>query len=272
MRILVYHIWLSILLLLVSLSACETFTDWPLEPDGDSRLVVEAILVDRTIRQEILLSQSFASINDSAPGVTDAQVSVEANGRVYDFVADPREAGRYLSAERFKVQRNLLYTLSVEWQGTAYTASSELSRVGPIPTVRFIQHPQRDSLRISEFVDIFHPNQQAMYEIDIDWRHIYNDSTARARLYYYTFSSVHISELIRPDRERIWFPPGSIVVVKKFGLNDDFADYLRSMAIETDWNGIFYYTDSGNLPSNLSNDAYGFFSTCAVLVDTLIAE
>ncbi|MEN0046930.1 MAG: hypothetical protein AAF806_07735, partial [Bacteroidota bacterium] len=87
-----------------------------------------------------------------------------------------------------------------------------------------------------------------------------------------TFSSVHLSALSRPEKEIVSFPKGSQVIVKKYGLNDDFAAYLRAKAIETEWNGTFFYSTAENLPSNISNDALGFYSTCAVLVDTLIAE
>ncbi|MEM7370576.1 MAG: DUF4249 family protein [Bacteroidota bacterium] len=262
--------WLILTMLLIS--ACETFTEWPLQPESDTRLVVEAILTDERIHQEMRLSKSYAGINDSVPGVADAEIEVEANGVSYRFLPDPSEAGLYRSQEPFKVLDQLLYKLTIHWQDSVYTASSELSFVGPLPRIRFQKHPRRDSMALGDVGNIFSTSQQAMYEVNIDWSHLVNDSLARARMFYYTFSSVHISELIRPSRERIWFPTGSIVIVKKFGLNDDFADYLRAMAIETDWNGTFYYTDSGNLPTNISSDGIGFFSTCAVLSDTLIAE
>ena len=85
-------------------------------------------------------------------------------------------------------------------------------------------------------------------------------------------NSVDVNGFFRPPRDTIVFPVGSQVAIKKFGLNDDFATYLRSLAIETEWNGNFIYGASANLPTNISNDGLGFFSTCAVVMDTLVAR
>ena len=81
-----------------------------------------------------------------------------------------------------------------------------------------------------------------------------------------------ISERFPPPRQPVPFPKGSIVLIEKFGLNHDFADYLRALNIETNWNGTFFYSSGSNLPTNIEGGALGFFSTCATVKDTLIAR
>jgi hypothetical protein len=93
-----------------------------------------------------------------------------------------------------------------------------------------------------------------------------------ARLYYYTFSTLHISEFLPPPREDVIFPAGTIVHIAKYGLNADFAAYLRAIAIETTWNGNWFYGNPENPPTNLTGDAIGFFATCAVLRETVVVE
>jgi len=254
------------------LSSCEVFIGRELKLEGESKLVVEAILTNEQISQQIRLSQSHHMFNGEAPAVTDAKVRVEANGVIYDFIPDPAEPGLYKSETPFSVFSNLVYTLGIDWQGQNYSASSQLSAVAPLQVITFIEEQNSDSLSLGTFAPIYNVNQQSMYEVNIDWSHLSNSVPAKARLYFYTFNSVHISELIPPKKEKVLFPRGSIVRVKKFGLNDDFAAYLRAMAIETDWSGNFLYAEPENLPTNIYQDAYGFFSTCAVLSDTLVAE
>lgn len=259
-------------LLCLTFFACEEYREWELETSEESYLVVEAILTDENIRQEIKLSQSFPDINGAVPAVTDAEILVEVNGVQYTFSHNDTEPGSYLSDQSFEIINNLIYSLEIKWQGERYAAQSELSNVSPIPTFSFEENGDVDSLVFSRFIHVFNPSQQAMYEMDIDWSHLSNEENTHAIQYFYTFNSVHIGQLVFPRREQVRFPRGSIVEVKKFGLNDDFAEFLRAMALETEWSGYVYYATPDNIPGNISNGALGFFSTCAVLRDTLIAE
>ncbi|MEM8892497.1 MAG: DUF4249 family protein [Bacteroidota bacterium] len=259
-------------LLCLSFFACEEYREWELETTAENFLVVEAILTDENIRQQIKLSQSFADINGTVPPVTDADILVEVNGVQYIFSHNEAEPGSYLSDQAFDVKNNLIYTLEIFWQGERFAAQSELSNVSPIPTFGFEENGDTDSLVFSRFVHVFNPNQQAMYEMNIDWSHLSNEPNSRALQYFYTFNSVHIGQFVFPAREKVRFPRGSIVEVKKFGLNDDFAEFLRAMALETEWSGVVYYATPDNVQGNISNGALGFFTTCAILRDTLIAE
>lgn len=264
----------SILIIISStlLFSCEEFTTWDLDLDAEKQLVVEALLTDENTKQEIRLSQSFNELNGEALPVEDAIVYVEANGVIYPFSPMASDPGLYLSENPFAVRRNLTYSLNINWQGKLYDASSKLSSVGPIPTISFFEDSNTDSLQLAEIGGLFNLNEQSMYEVNISWDHLTNIAPTEARLFFYSFNSLHISEFIRPEKAKVVFPKGSIVEVRKFGLNDDFAVYLRALAIETEWNGSVFYGQSDNLPTNISNEGIGFFSTCAVVVDTVVAE
>ncbi|MFT5169169.1 MAG: hypothetical protein ACI8P3_004417 [Saprospiraceae bacterium] len=262
----------AVLLIAVSVLACREAIDWELKSGENGRLVVEAILTDELTFQEIKLSKSYDGLNEEAPTVNEANISVAVNGFSIRFFADSLNAGCYKSEVPFAVINNLEYTLNIEWQGERYEAKSFLSNVAPIPEITFQPVGTNGNLSFNESSFLYNANQQAMYEMNIDWSHLSTDSITKAKIIFYTFSSLEESELVRPDFEDIIFPTGSIVILKKFGLNDDFANYLRSLAIETDWNGGAFYSAPSSLPTNISNNGLGFFSTCAVVVDTLIAE
>lgn len=260
------------ILLCMGFLSCERYTAWELEEDSETRLVVEAILTDENSFQEIRLSQSFISPNGRAEGIIDAQVQVEANGVVYGFLHVPGSPGLYLSERPFGVFANLSYHLKIDWQGEVYEAVSKLSRVAPIPGFSFVPKANTDELSFGTVPDLYSLDQQAMYEVDLDWSALHADTPNQAKMYFYTFSSVHITGLLLPKKEQVYFPKGTQVHIRKLGLNEDFAAYLRALLIETDWSGNFYYTTPENLPTNISNQGLGFFSTCAVLKTSLTAE
>lgn len=257
---------------LFSLAACEEATEWDFQEGTNGVLVVDAVLTDEFAQQSIQLSLSYDGLNEAPPPVPDATVTVEVNGTTLVFNPDPNQAGWYRSELPFAVVDKLPYQLNIDWGGQRYQATSELSTVAPLPGMDFLPYKQTDSLFLSEFAPIYNANQQAMYQLEIDWSHLSLAGPSRAKLLYFTFSTLNSGALIRPAADTIAFPKGSRVVAKKFGLNDDFANYLRAMALETSWRGSVFYGPPANLPTNLSGGALGFFSTCAVLSDTLIAE
>jgi hypothetical protein len=265
------HVFIALSFMLF-LTACEGFTEWERSPSTEQPLVVEAILTNELRHQEIKLSRVFSNPNDEVPGVTDALISVETNGVDYEFQADLTRPGTYVSSIPFTVVDNLTYNLAIEWEGTLYQASSRLSSVGPMPAITFRQIGTSENYTFVDFAPIISTSQQAMYEVQVDWSHLNPDTTNQILTYFYTFNSIHVNELIRPPKEQIAFPLDSKVMVKKYGLNDDYADFLMSMLIETEWDGNFYFANSENLPSNISNGAKGFFSTCAVVIDTLVVK
>lgn len=258
--------------LIFLLSACEEATDWSLDSGENEKLVIEGILTDEFKLQNIRLSLSGDELNGAVLGVGDASVEVEVNGAVIAFAADSSTPGLYTSEIPFAVLDNLTYRLQIIWQDELYTAASELSTVAPMPAIRFLPYAGTDSLRFDDFAPLYNANQQAMYEMNVDWSHVTNDEDAEAKLLFFTFNTIDISALIRPVQDTVRFPRGSRVIARKYGLNDDFAVYMRSLAIETYWRGGIFYGAAASLPTNISNDGLGFFSTCAVLTDTLIAE
>lgn len=269
-----YSIILS-LLLFPLLYSCEEPIKWALEAGENQNLVVESILTDEMAIQEVKLSLSFDSLNGSPTPVLDAIVKVNANGISYNFSesAATDSLGYYLSEIPFRVVNDLLYELEIVWQGESYFAESRLAPVAPIPELLFSNKVNSDSLFFNGIDSLlFNPNQEAMYEMNIDWRHIENEGIREARFVFYTFNTINGNALFRPSRERVFFPSGSIVMVQKFGLNEAFADYLQAVASETEWNGGPINEAPANVPTNINNGGLGFFSTCSILRDTFIVE
>jgi len=123
----------------------------------------------------------------------------------------------------------------------------------------------------------YSPLEQALYEADLDWSHLagydHPDSVSRARLLFYTLSTIDVSYIVFPqDREQVFFPGGSNVVFSKYSLNNEYGAYLRALLSETQWQGSLFESARGNLPGNISNGGLGYFSACAVVRETLVVE
>ena len=233
---------------------------------------MEAIITNELKTQEIRLTQSYNDQNGIPVPVSGAEVTVSDGQNSLSFLEDNAEAGSYLSPVPFRAQIGKTYTVEIQWNGQTYHAENEMIPVYPMNQPTFSPYGNTDSLTIGNVAPLYSPNEQAMYEINIDWSHLSSSEPNRAKLFFYTFSTVDISELFPPEKETVVFPKGSIVIEKKHSLNEDFAAFYRALALESDWQGGFYDENSASLPTNISNGAVGFFGVSAVLRDTLIAE
>ncbi len=263
----------ALLFCLLLLLSCEEATDWDLKTGENGQLVVEAIMTNEAKRQEVLLSLSYDDLNGQPIAVTDAIIWLTNGQGTFPFPADPDQPGRYLSILPGAVQTNTNYQLHMEWNGEVYSAESKMGQVFPFAALDFLPAGQGDGLKLrKEPFPLYSIHQQAMYIIDIDWSHLSSEEPNRARQIHYTFKTIDVNELFRPEQEEVIFPKGSKVIVKKYGLNDDFAKYLRALVMETEWQGGVFDEASASLPTNVSNGGLGFFSVCPVLSDTLVAE
>ncbi len=115
-----------------------------------------------------------------------------------------------------------------------------------------------------------------MYEAIVHWDHLpgYNhpDSISSRSMLYFTFNTIDVSHNIFPqDYQNITFPAGSIVYISNFSLNPQQGAYMRSLVSQTYWQGSLFESARGNLKGNISAGALGYFSTNAVIRDTIVA-
>ena len=256
----------------LTLIACEHVIDWELKTGDNQKLVVEAIITDEFKIQELQLSLSTNGPNDVPPAIEDAIVNIFVNQDTYAFEHDPARPGHYKSGLPFAATPNTQYDLFIIWQGQEYFAKAFMGAVSPFPPATFTPFAETDSFTVAQVASVYHPTEAAMYELNINWQHIFPSDSSQAKLYYYTFNTVDVSELAPPPRELVVFPRGSIVIEKKFGLQNDFAAFLRAQVMETEWKGGVFDEASASLPTNISNDGLGWFGVCAVKVDTFLVQ
>lgn len=259
------------LFFLFGLLSCEEAVDWEFQPDENDFLVIESIITDELKFQEVKLSLPFADLNDLPIPVSGAEVVLNDGQQDILFLEANNQPGRYLSEQAFAAKMQNNYRLEIGWEGQTLHAENQMVEILPFGPIKY-KTVGTDSLSIEEVAPLYALNEQAMYEVDIDWTHLIPSNTSQAKQFFYTLSTVDVNELFRPPKEVVVFPKGSIIIEKKYALNPEFAAYIRSFLMETEWQGGIYDENSSSLPTNISNGGVGFFAVAAVLTDTLIAE
>jgi predicted DNA-binding antitoxin AbrB/MazE fold protein len=264
-------IQLAICLLLLLQNCGVEPTDWDYQSGDNGKLVVESILTTEQKIQEVRLSLSRDDINGKPPPVTGAVVTVSNGQMDVPFWESPTEPGLYQSLQPGAVIPGVIYRLNVLWEGQAYEAENQLVHVLPIPEINF-DRKSADSLSLANPPGVFSANEQAMYEFNIDWTELSGSDSSRAQQVFYVFQTLDVNGIFKPDAQTVYFPKGSKIIVRKYGLNEDFAEFLRTLAMEVEWQGGLFDEASSSLPTNVSNGAFGYFAVCAVRLDSLVAQ
>ena len=263
---------LSAFCLLIFLQACEEATDWDFQNGKNGKLVVEAIITNKPETQEIKLSRSYDDINGIPAPVSGAIVFIN-NGQIdIPFLEVASSPGTYRLPQAGAAQMGINYELEIELDNQTYTASNSMVQVFPFGNPSFALADDSINLKLASTPDLYSTVEQAMYEIDIDWSAISNEQPTAAKQTFYTFKTIDVNEIFKSQPKEVKFPRGSRVIITKYGLNDDFAGYLRALVMETEWQGSPFDEESSSIPTNISGGGLGYFGVCAIRRDTFFAN
>lgn len=260
---------LAIIILTIFFS-CEKAIDWQFQMDADTtKIVVDGIITSENKFQTIKLSLPVACYNCPPVMLSGASVVVSDGQNDYIFAEDSLNKGIYVSTEKFYGIPGKTYYLTVNYNGKTYSAQAEMISVTDFEKVSYVLDSSKNLYKLTNLPSVFSLNENAMYEITIDMSELpeYADSSyeqSHIVLYYYRLTSIDISEIAHPDKEKIYFPYGSKITEKKYSLTPEHAEFLRSLLLETEWRGGLYDIEQGNVETNIT-DGYGYFGACAVI-------
>lgn len=262
----------NLLILLAFLAAgCEKEIQWTFQTDNNFRLVVDGIITNELKPQCIKLAHTSSDQNQGWQPVSNAIVVVSDSLTDYEFAESDGEAGHYYSAS-FQAVVNQKYRLMITYGSNIYEASAESVPVTPPGEAVFVKDQDKNLFR---FV-YKNEGQPSMTEVFYDWAAlpdycvIYGYCNAQET--FYTLNNVDVNEIFSAPKQTIYFPEGTVIIRKKYSLNEAHQEFVRSLLMETEWSGGIFDTQHGNTATNISNGALGFFATCMVMSDTLLAE
>lgn len=258
-----------ILLLLLVLPGCETQYNWDIQGDGTVRLVVDGIITNELKAQEIFLTRTNQDLNLPSVPVSGAEVLVSDGVNTYKFEESETEPGMYLSAP-FQAAINNTYQLAIDLNGNQFTAISSVEPVSQLEEMNFVWDEEKGLYRYIPYKQ----GRPSMTEILYNWSTTpaYCDTmgSCYAQETFYILDNVDVNAVFGPEKQIIYFPAGTELIRRKYGITYKHQQFIRSLLIETEWRGGVFDVLQGNVPTNLSNGAIGYFAACSVVSDTTV--
>ena len=264
------RLWFYIIGFIILLG-CEEATDWNLDTEATELLVVEAQITNELKSHVVKLSRTISDLNAEPEPVSGAFVVVGSEGDASLFIEFPIGSGMYYS-DTTQAVVGKVYQLYINVNGKEYNALTQMVPVTPLKPLSYYLVNEEEGLYEINFQD---SNQPSKKEYWISWGHLPDfqelslDETL-ARTFHYTLESIDVNQLFNPDKDKIRFPAGSIVLRKKYSMSEDQQAFYRTFLSETQWRGSPFDVQKGNVITNLSEGAIGYFSASTVVSDTTI--
>ena len=242
----------------LGLSSCEKVIDIDLNTP-ETQLVIEGNITDQLMRQTIRISRSVPYTESNVyPPVSDATVTVTDNeGRAWNFVET--QPGKYTSA-RFKGESFLTYTLRVTVDDAAYTATSTMPQAVKLDGLGlkvftfgdeqnkqvevYYQDPDR---KANQYRYVMKVNGLPVKRIFVENDRFTDGKEATSTLFY------------NPDNDNEKLKEGDEVEVEMQSIDKPVYTYWYAISQQTQ-NGPAAGVTPANPPSNISNNALGYFS------------
>lgn len=262
------YILLFLFALLMGWSCGEEEIPWDLQAESSNLLVVEGMITNERKVHEIKITKPMADANSDPEMVSGALVNifVDTNSvRLREM-----EPGLYKTGPNARAVFGKVYTLFIYFQGTEYYATAWMVPVTPMDPLQYHKIEGQNNLYA---LDLSESDDPSMVEINLDWSHLpaYQGAPpedTHARIVYYTVNSIDVNEMFRPDKEIVYFPAGTRVSRRKYSLSPPHEDFVRTLMAETEWRGGSFDVQPGNVQTNLSEGAIGYFSASTVVADS----
>jgi hypothetical protein len=264
MKKLLFHIILFLLLF-----SCEEKIDFNVESQETIRLVVEGMITNEIKAHKVKLSLPVRNLNESPQPVSGAFVAITDQQNTFVLEEDPENPGLYLTDNMVQGVFGKLYTLYIRIQEYEFAGSSFMVPVEPLQPLNITACDESGE---SFNVETLGTGDPFMMEVDYDWSTNGScaESSCMAREVIYHMNSVDVNEIFKPEQEVVCFPAGTIIKRKQYSLNDDHQNYVRAMMNETNWRGGLFDVERGNIPTNMSAGAIGYFAASSVVSDSAV--
>ena len=262
----------TLLYIFIALSffSCEKKVDWPLQDQKNDMIVVDGMITDEQKQHQVKLSLPVSQLNESPQPVSGATVTISDHDSNYVLTEQPVNSGIYKTDSFAFGKPGQNYTLKILYNGKEYGAQSYMLS-GETFTPLIYTKVSRDSVyHITWVANPYNPENFAMWEILLDWSTVpgytnIDPEKCKARLLYYTLPTLDVSQVLTNELQKIYFPAGTHITERRYTINAEYAAFIRALLSETNWQGGLFDSSHANLPTNVSDNAMGFFSACAVV-------
>jgi len=266
------YIYTFFIIILLSMS-CEKAFDWDYENNAKDLIVVEGIITNEVTFQRIKLTHPTAVPHDENVPIINAQLIVSIGNIHYPFTQDTAVQGLYISDVAFSANTNQATLLSISYNNKTYIAQDKMIQISPMLRAHFDKVNNNSDWYVINPYYGFYSSEQAMWEITADWSFLPEFTntpidSCKARLYFFSLHNIDVSQIFAPEKQKVWVHKGAQITQKKYALSSQHAQFWRSLLLETEWRGGLFDVSQGEIYTNLSDGAVGFFGASMVLKDT----
>lgn len=251
------------------MASCAKQSDWVPEGSGPDLIVVEGVLTNEAVRQSIYIHHSIQGLNEEPVPVSGANVLISNETNTYQLTEDPDQAGTYLSDSVVVATLDKNYSLLILYNDLVYSAQSYMVAGKSFPELSYVKNDDDDLYHISYVASAFESQDPAMWEVLLDWSMVpgyghLEPEICKRKLLFYTLPTLDISQIFAPVVEEESFPAGTRIDQRRYSLNPEHAAFIRTLLLETSWQGGVFPSAPANVITNISEGGIGFFGVCAV--------
>jgi len=261
--------WMLLLAVLMFLFSCgEEAIEWELDTHIPDLLVVEGVITNQRNTHEVRITLPVADPADTPQPVSGAVVAIFDGSNALTLTET--SPGIYHTTPNVRAVYNKLYTLYILNGGMEYYAPSYLTPVRPLDQLQYRKAQGQQNW----YELLLHETQDAsMMEIWLDWSHLpafreLPSEETQARIVYYTVKSIDVNKMFKPDKQKVYFPVGTRVIRRKYSMNTFQEEFVRTLMAETEWRGSWFDVQPGNVQTNLTEGAVGYFSVSTMVADS----
>jgi hypothetical protein len=258
---------ISIILLSV---CCEEDIKWDLKTQKSNIIVVEGMITNERTQHQVRLTRPVQRLNETPEPVSGATVTISDQNSTFILDEYPEGSGLYLT-DSIRGVFGRLYILEIKTVDKEYSAEATMVAVTPFDTLEYSLASASGNL--FQLIHRNNSDEPSMTEYYLDWSDVpgFKDADpCRAKIVYYSLNTIDAGEMFRPESEQVLFPAGTIVSRRKYSMNEAQAAFIRTLLSETEWRGGLFDIQPGNVQTNLSEGAVGYFSASTVITDSTI--
>lgn len=246
---------------------CEETQEPNIDANDPSLLVVEALITNENKRHEVRLTQTFSGLANSPKMISNALVALNDGDNTIILQQHPERPGIYLT-DTLRALIGKLYTLFIVHEEKEYFAIAASAFGAPLEPLVVVES-DNDMI---EYV-YQESSSPSMMEVQVRWDEAGESGIPIAkeiRAFFYTLNVIDVNQIFAPDKEKVVFPKGAQLRRIKYSLTENHQEFLRSFLSEVDWRGGSFDVAPGNVRTNLSEGAIGFFAVSMTLSDMTI--
>jgi hypothetical protein len=258
--------YIALFALLLALSACQKVIDLKLN-SAAAQIVIEGNINNIKASQSVSISQSvpFTSTNNY-PAISGATVTIQENKGIIYTLPESSIPGTY-TINNIAGKPGSTYTLTVKTNGQTYTAVSTMPQLVAYAPLSFTNDAFNAGSKsaVVNFNDPPNVTNQYRFVLYVNGAQIKNIYVADDT--FTDGANVNI-DLYQND---VTIKTGDQVIVDSQGIDRNMFYYWYSLA-QQQGSGVGGSAAPSNPPSNISNNALGYFSAHTSVIQTAIVK